>query len=89
MTADLSYFDRTRSAFDIAHDEVRFAKLGLTRENLLAKMAEAGTEIAGWGAGNEAAVMRFAMNEIATLRAKLDGYEAEGEVNKNPKAQEG
>ncbi len=25
----------------------------------------------------------------ATLRAKLDGYEAEGEVNKNPKAQEG
>jgi hypothetical protein len=26
---------------------------------------------------------------IATLRAKLDGYEAEGEVNKNPKAQEG
>jgi len=89
MTADLSYLDRTRSAFDIAHDEVRFAKLGLTRENLLNKMADAGTEIAGWGAGNEAAVMRFAMNEIATLRAKLDGYEAEGEVNKNPKAQEG
>lgn len=85
MTADLSYLDRTRSAFDIAHDEVRFAKLGLTRDNLLGKMAEAGTEIAGWGAGNEAAVMRFAMNEIATLRAKLDGYE----VNKNPKAQEG
>lgn len=26
---------------------------------------------------------------IATLRAKLDGYEAEGAVNKNPKAQEG
>lgn len=26
---------------------------------------------------------------IATLRAKLDGYAAEGEVNKNPKAQEG
>jgi len=26
---------------------------------------------------------------IATLRAKLDGYEAEGEVNKNPNAQEG
>jgi len=25
----------------------------------------------------------------ATLRAKLDGYEAEGAVNKNPKAQEG
>lgn len=25
----------------------------------------------------------------ATLRAKLDGYAAEGEVNKNPKAQEG
>ncbi|WP_433942337.1 hypothetical protein [Brevundimonas diminuta] len=24
-----------------------------------------------------------------TLRAKLDGYAAEGEVNKNPKAQEG
>nr|WP_312293787.1 hypothetical protein [Brevundimonas diminuta] len=26
---------------------------------------------------------------IATLRAKLDGYAAEGEVNKTPKAQEG
>jgi len=26
---------------------------------------------------------------IATLRAKLDGYAAEGGVNKNPKAQEG
>lgn len=70
---DVTYLDRTRSAWDISHDEARFAKLGLTRANILDKMAEAATEIAGWGAGNEAAVMRFAMAEIVRLKAKKGG----------------
>ena len=61
---DVTVLDPTRSAWDVAHDQQRFDRLGLTRENILAKMAEAGTEFAGWGAGNEAAVMRFAMAEI-------------------------
>lgn len=37
---------------------------------------------------NECCVVPLAIC-AATLRAKLDGYAAEGEVNKNPKAQEG
>lgn len=40
------------------------------------------------GVSCEAATPALALC-IATLRAKLDGYAAEGEVNKNPKAQEG
>lgn len=67
--ADVTVFDRTRAAWDVAHDPGRFSRLGLTSENILDRMAEAGTEIAGWGAGNEAAVMRFAMAEITRLRA--------------------
>jgi hypothetical protein len=66
---DVTVLDPTRSAWDVAHDQQRFDRLGLTRDNILSKMAEAGTEIAGWGAGNEAAVMRFAMAEIVRLRA--------------------
>ena len=66
---DVTVLDPTRSAWDVAHDQKRFDRLGLTRDNILSKMAEAGTEIAGWGAGNEAAVMRFAMAEIVRLRA--------------------
>lgn len=68
--SEVTFLDHTRTAFDIAHDEARFAKLGLNRDTLLAKMAEAATEIAGWGAGNEAATMRAAMDEIIRLRAK-------------------
>lgn len=64
---DVTVLDPTRSAWDVAHDQQRFDRLGLTRDNILSKMAEAGTEIAGWG--NEAAVMRFAMAEIVRLRA--------------------
>lgn len=44
-----------------------------------------GQEIKTWGYGSTPALALC----IATLRAKLDGYAAEGEVNKNPKAQEG
>ena len=77
--ADVPVFDRTRSAWDVAHDPVRFDRLGLTSENILDKMAEAGTEIAGWGAGNEAAVMRFAMGEIARLRATTPSDKEGGE----------
>ena len=71
--ADVTFLDRTRSADDIIHDETRFAKLGLTRANILGKMAEAASEVAGWGAGNEAAVIRFAMTEIVRLKAKAQG----------------
>lgn len=66
---DVTVLAPTRSAWDVAYDQQRFDRLGLTRDNILSKMAEAGTEIAGWGAGNEAAVMRFAMAEIVRLRA--------------------
>lgn len=67
---DVTVLDQTRSAWDVAHDQQRFDRLGLTRDNILSKMAEAATEIAGWGAGNEAAVIRFAMAEIVRLRAE-------------------
>lgn len=69
--SDVTYLDATRSADDVAHDQTRFRKMALTPENILPKMAEAATEIAGWGGGCEAAVMRFAMVEIVRLRAEL------------------
>lgn len=65
----MTYLDRTRTPGDVVHDERRFQKLGLTSENLLDRMAGAATEVAGWGAGNEASVIRFAMAEIVRLRA--------------------
>lgn len=73
MRGDLTFLDHTRSAGDVIHDETRFAKLGLTRANILGKMAEAASEVSGWGAGNEAAVIRFAMTEIVRLKAKAQG----------------
>lgn len=65
----LTYLDRLRDPADITHDERRFSALGLTRDNLLTKMGEAAHDVAGWGAGNEAAVIRFAMAEIVRLRS--------------------
>lgn len=73
--SDVTFLDRTRSAEDIAHDEARFARLVLTPNNILDKMAEAASDMAGWGAGNEAAIMRFAMVEIINLRARLQHKE--------------
>ncbi|OJU50847.1 MAG: hypothetical protein BGO02_03955 [Brevundimonas sp. 67-6] len=48
-----------------------------------ASNCDRGDEATGWAATPAIALV------IATLRAKLDGYAAVGEVNKNPKAQEG
>lgn len=67
---EVTVLDRTRDATDVAHDAGRFSRLGLTSETILAKLAGAATEVAGWGAGNEAATMRFAMAEIIRLRAR-------------------
>lgn len=69
--AALTVLDPSRSAWDVAHDPERFRKLGLSSETVLAKLAEGATEIAGYGCGNEAAAMRFAMLEIIRLRAML------------------
>ena len=66
---DVTVLDPTRSAQDVAHDQKRFERLGLTSANIVEKLAEAGSEVAGWGAGNEAAVIRFAMAEIVRSRA--------------------
>lgn len=70
---DVTYLDRTRDPADVAHDEGRFKRLALTPNNILDKMAEAASDMAGWGAGNEAAIMRFAMVEIINLRAAQAG----------------
>lgn len=48
--ADVTVLDHTRPAWDIAHDEGRFARLGITSANVLDKLAEAASEVAGWGA---------------------------------------
>ncbi len=69
--AALTVLDPSRSAWDVAHDPQRFRALGLSSETVLAKLAEGATEIAGYGCGNEAAAMRFAMLEITRLRAML------------------
>lgn len=66
---EVTFLDHGRTAADIAHDEARFSSLGLGPETLLDQMAAAASEVAGWGAGNEAAVIRFAMAEIVRLRA--------------------
>lgn len=65
---EVTFLDRTRSAEDIAHDEGRFERMGLTAENIVPNMATAASEIAGWGAGNEAAVIRFAIAEMLRLK---------------------
>lgn len=68
---EVTFLDRTRSAEDIAHDEGRFARLGLTTDNIVPALAQSANEVAGWGAGNEAAVMRFAITEILRLKDLL------------------
>lgn len=68
--SDITILDQTRSASDIAHDTARFQKLGLKSETILKKLTAAASEVAGWGAGNEAATMRFASVEIVRLRAE-------------------
>lgn len=69
--SEVTFLDRSRSAADIAHDEGRFERLGLTSDNIVPTLALAASEVAGWGAGNEAAAMRFAITEILRLKDLL------------------